>query len=211
MDESTTLTHLAVEHNVSPGETGQRPHNRRVDMASFFSLLSQLSTEVPPGSGQEAHRNPHAEATPVDTANLLRLLQDQFATLLQTSSSETNRDFLVDLIDQIDADINYLPVIHGVSQEFIDGLDRITKKTLAVHMGDVKCPICAERFVDDPHPLVVELPCHKNHVFDLECIAPWLRSKGTCPICRKDFVKKKEPLKVGDSSEHEDEFDSMYA
>ncbi|KAJ2901388.1 hypothetical protein MKZ38_001906 [Zalerion maritima] len=208
-------TPYEVEHGVTAGQTGRRPQNRRVDMESFFSFLHQISTDaissVSSETTPQTHNNRHAEATPVDTANLFRLLQDQFATLRQTSPDATNRDFLEALIQEVDRDIADLPRLHGVGQEFLDGLDRVSKKEiLKGKKGEEKCPICAVKFNEDPHPLVVALPCHTSHCFDLECVAPWLQSKGTCPMCRKNFVRKKEEKKeLKEDSEEEEEFDNM--
>jgi len=41
---------------------------------------------------------------------------------------------------------------------------------------------------------VVQLPCDKagRHRFDLECVGPWLRVKGTCPLDRKMVDGKAE-------------------
>lgn len=44
--------------------------------------------------------------------------------------------------------------------------------------------------MEDPYPLVVRLPCHPTHLFDLECVRPWLRLRGTCPLDRTDFGKQ---------------------
>jgi hypothetical protein len=57
--------------------------------------------------------------------------------------------------------------MQGVSDEFIAQLERIPKKQLERN-PDQSCAICANPFSEDPHPLVVRLPCHKDHVFDLE-------------------------------------------
>ena len=73
------------------------------------------------------------------------------------------------------------------------------------------CPICGEAFLDDEYPLVVELPCHKTHRFDLDCVGPWLRLNGTCPLDRKDLMKKKEFVKTKDEGEDEEDYESMYA
>lgn len=94
----------------------------------------------------------------------------------------------------------------GVTQEFLDGLDRIPKKSLK---AEDDCPICATRFLDDAYPLVVRLPCNARHRFDLECIAPWLALHATCPLCRVDFSKKKAPVVVPDDDEEED-YDDFY-
>ena len=44
----------------------------------------------------------------------------------------------------------------------------------------------------DKYPLVVRLPCHDTHVFDLECISPWLKVHTTCPLDRTDLLVKKD-------------------
>ena len=86
------------------------------------------------------------------------------------------------------------------------------------------CPICNSPFVDDPYPLVVRLPCHTSHIFDLECVRPWLRLQGTCPLDRTDFGKKEREKKrerlerlmkvkkrsEGGEDDEEEEWDGMY-
>lgn len=45
------------------------------------------------------------------------------------------------------------------------------------------CPVCLEEF--DPNMDVAYLPC--NHVFHVECIHSWLRSRDRCPLrCSND-------------------------
>ncbi|EEY21978.1 conserved hypothetical protein [Verticillium alfalfae VaMs.102] len=97
--------------------------------------------------------------------------------------------------------------IPGVGQSYLDALDRVDRKTLG---QEEQCPICAERFLDDQYCLVVELPCHHSHRFDLECVGPWLMGKGSCPMCRKDLTKKKEVPIVQDDEEDDDP-DGLYA
>lgn len=71
----------------------------------------------------------------------------------------------------------------------------------------------------DPYPLVIRLPCHKDHLFDLECIQPWLRLNATCPLDRKDLLRKREVVLVSKEKENlevkeeeeEEEWDEMYA
>jgi len=61
--------------------------------------------------------------------------------------------------------------------------------------------------LDDAYPLVVELPCHKTHRFDLDCVGPWLRLNGTCPLDRKDLMKKREvPMKSKEISTKREDF-----
>jgi hypothetical protein len=98
--------------------------------------------------------------------------------------------------------------IVGVPQSFLDSLERVPKKALK---KDMDCPICGLPFVDDPYPLVVRLPCDPKHLFDLECIAPWLKLKPTCPLDRKDLLKKKEPPPKPVDDDEEEDLDGLYA
>lgn len=47
------------------------------------------------------------------------------------------------------------------------------------------CVICIEDFV--PNTEVLVTPC--NHMFHEECIIPWVKSHGQCPICRSALSK----------------------
>ncbi|KAF5657821.1 zinc finger domain-containing protein [Fusarium heterosporum] len=191
-----------VEHNVKFSE-GRRA-GRRVDMASFFSLLDQIAE---PSGNQTPQHNPHATPTPVDTAALFRLLQDQLNQLHTTAPTSDNREFLESLILTLEDDINDPPTrLAGVSQEFVDSLDRVNRKNLK---KDDDCAICKVPYLEDEYCLVVELPCQGAHQFDLECVGPWLRSKGTCPMCRQEMGKKKEVPIVED--DEEEDGDMMYA
>ncbi|KAL8905055.1 MAG: hypothetical protein Q9207_002870 [Kuettlingeria erythrocarpa] len=69
----------------------------------------------------------------------------------------------------------------------------------------------SDSFLDDQYPLVVRLPCHKDHIFDLECIAPWLKLHATCPMDRKNLLKKKEPPLPAKDEEEDGEYDEMFA
>ncbi|KAI0120468.1 hypothetical protein F4776DRAFT_236001 [Hypoxylon sp. NC0597] len=191
-----------VEHNIEAPE--HPPHRRRPDMSSFTSHLRQISSD-PPTAG--SHHRQHAGPTPVDVAALFRLLQDQFATLAMDAPTDENRDFLGSLTQVLEEDIDSPPdTITGVSQEYLDCLDRVPRKQFK---QDDSCPICAERFLDDPYPLVVELSCHGKHRFDLECVGPWLQSKGTCPMCRKSLTEKKK-VEIPKDDEEEDDVDGLY-
>lgn len=175
-------------------------------MTTFYSFLDQISTTAAPTSRSSSistptHHNPHATPTPVDVSRLLRLVQEQMETLATTAPSPENRDFLTQLVSALEDDILDPPeAVRGVRQEFLDGLERVSRKKLG---ADETCPICAEKFLDDKYCLVVELPCHESHKYDLECVGPWLQSKGCCPLCRKDFTKKKEVV-VEDDEEDDD-------
>jgi hypothetical protein len=174
-------------------------------MSTFNAHLRAISTDP---RDSDASREPLSAPIPADSAALYGLVRDQFATLAQTAPTDQNRTLLLQLIDALELDAPP-EEIHGVTQEYLDGLDRVPRKRLR---KDDACPICADPYLEQEHTLVVQLPCHDSHKFDLECVAPWLLSKGTCPLCRTDFVKKKkvEVPKADDEEENEDP-DMMYA
>ncbi|KAK0707539.1 hypothetical protein B0H67DRAFT_315535 [Lasiosphaeris hirsuta] len=199
-------TQYEVEHNISAPANSGASRRRQVDMSTFTSHLHQIVPDSNPAPEQQ-HNNPHAVPNPVEVAALFRLLQDQMGTLATTAPTDANRDFLRELVEALEEDVAHPPTsIPGVSQEYLDGLDRVSRKTIK---KDETCPICAERYLDDQYCLVVELPCHHSHRFDLECVGPWLRSKGTCPLCRKELAKKKEV--VVDDDEEDDDPNGLYA
>ncbi|KAI1632862.1 hypothetical protein F4809DRAFT_60497 [Biscogniauxia mediterranea] len=191
-----------VEHNIKAQSS--RPHRRRPDMSTFDSHLHQISPDTSATSTHAAHVGP----TPPDVSALYRLLHDQLATLASDAPTGENQSFLQALMTEIQSDIGAPPEqVPGVSQQYLDGLDRVPRRSLK---DDEACPICAERYLDDKYCLVVELPCHGSHRFDLECVGPWLRSKGTCPMCRKNLTEKKVVEVSRDDEEDEDDMDGLY-
>ncbi|KAK0742306.1 hypothetical protein B0T21DRAFT_306867 [Apiosordaria backusii] len=201
-----------VEHNIkTPPPTTTR--RRQIDMSTFTSHLN--STITPD------HTNPHSIPNPVDLSAAFRLVQDQFLTLASSAPTDQNRDLLLHLAQALETDMLNPPTeLEGVSQAYVDALDRVPRKNL---QPDDKCPICMENFLDDPYCLVVELPCGGKHRFDVECVGPWLRTKGTCPCCRADLGERKkakeaeERAKQRDAKgkeveeEDEDDMDGLYA
>ncbi|MCJ1484802.1 hypothetical protein MMC06_004975 [Schaereria dolodes] len=195
-----------VEHNIpdpAPISTTTRP--RRPDLSTFFSTLELVDT-----SNTE---NQHAVPIPGDISAAFRTLADAFERMRQDGGSEQqggeNSGLLERLVETLNSEAEMPPrEVKGVGDEFLAELDRIPKKFLK--RSDV-CPICNNPFLDDEYPLVVRLPCHKSHIFDLECITPWLKLHPTCPLDRKDLVKKKEPPPSPPKNEEEEDYDDMYA
>ncbi|KFY40332.1 hypothetical protein V495_05480 [Pseudogymnoascus sp. VKM F-4514 (FW-929)] len=187
-----------VEHNIQPS-TSTSSSTRRPDMSSFFAKLSQIGADP-----STPHNNPHAQPTPVDMRATFSLLADSYYQIRSTASGPP-AELLTSLISELEEGADRPPMeVEGVSQAFLDALERVDKKKL----GDGSCPICGERFKDDEYPLVVQLPCHPKHWFDLECVGPWLRLKGTCPLDRKAVGEKKKVVVVDDD---EEDYDDMIA
>ena len=106
--------------------------------------------------------------------------------------------------------------VKGVEEEYIAELERVSIKKVK---DDADCPICGNEFKEDPYPLLVRLPCHDTHIFDLECIRPWLLLNGTCPLDRVDLAKKERDRKQkrlddikknSHSDDDEEEWDGLY-
>ncbi|KAL8046841.1 hypothetical protein ABFX02_08G200200 [Erythranthe guttata] len=49
-----------------------------------------------------------------------------------------------------------------------------------------RCAVCLEDF--DTKQYVTSTPC--NHMFHEECIVPWVKSHGKCPVCRFLIIEK---------------------
>ncbi|RKF58100.1 hypothetical protein GcM3_184007 [Golovinomyces cichoracearum] len=194
-----------IDHNIKPNEI-PRHRTRRPSMTSFFSHLAQIESTSP------SHNNPHATPTPVDMAAAERILQDQLLHFLSATSSSGQEAFLQSLITSLEQDIAQPPIeVPGVSQSYLDQLERVSRKSLK--KGD-ECKICGEEFLNDEYSLVVQLPCHPLHRFDLECVGPWLRLQGTCPLDRKnlqDDRKKRLQDLVKSCTDEEEDYDDMYA
>lgn len=56
-----------------------------------------------------------------------------------------------------------------------------------MHLGALlqkDCAVCKDDF--EMSQETIELPC--KHVFHDECILPWIKQSGTCPVCRFELV-----------------------
>ncbi|ODV63938.1 uncharacterized protein ASCRUDRAFT_41685 [Ascoidea rubescens DSM 1968] len=146
-----------------------------------------------------------------DILNLINVLSN-----MADNSNNTlpTANYLIDQLHDILNDDTHNFNNKGVSQEFIDSLERISKKKLKTNDS---CSICRNDFLNDPYPLIVKLN-NCDHIFDLECIGPWLKINPTCPMCRKNVNEKRTielPTKSrnsnnndgGDGEDKEDEED----
>lgn len=196
-----------MEHNIKP-TAAQEPPRRRPDLSTFFSALDQVDT-----SGTHAPNNAHSLPLPGDISAAFRLLANAFDTMRGGAGggpASAHDDLMTSLIESLMREADSPPTeLKGCPDEFIAALDRVPKGQLR---EDQSCPICAMPFLDDAFPLVVRLPCHRDHLFDLECIEPWLKLNATCPMDRKTLWKRpEEKRREAREEDSEEEFDDMYA
>ncbi|PPQ79399.1 LOW QUALITY PROTEIN: hypothetical protein CVT25_002669 [Psilocybe cyanescens] len=103
-----------------------------------------------------------------------------------------NQEALDNIITQIMENSNsHRPV--PATEEIIQKLPReVLEEGSATLEQD--CAVCKEQFKlgsEDPdEQIVVTLPC--KHPFHEPCIVPWLKSSGTCPVCRYALVPQPE-------------------
>ncbi|TKA79526.1 hypothetical protein B0A49_01092 [Cryomyces minteri] len=205
------MSSYEVEHNIAAQkQPSDRP--RRPDLSTFFSTLDTVDT-----SGERQPSNVHSLPQPGDVSAAYRTLAHAFEMMRVNGrtvngsgeGAEGGIDVLEFLIDNLMQGAEAPPrEVEGVPDSFLTELERVPKKSLKAQDS---CPICSNPFLDDEFPLVVRLPCHKDHLFDLDCIGPWLKLNPTCPLDRQVLLKKKEPQPVTKEDEVDGEWDDMFA
>lgn len=201
------ITALAEHAQDDPNTQSQ---SRRPDLSSLYTLISEITPDP-------SQRNrPDAVPVPGDISAAFRHLADALRTM-QRDHDSTETDLLQSMIEQLLSTADAPPKeVKGVDEDYIGQLERVP---IAKVKSDADCPICGNAFKEDPHPLLVRLPCHNTHVFDLECIRPWLLLNGTCPLDRVDLAKRERERKEARLAEikknaapddDEEEWDGLY-
>ncbi|QDS72268.1 hypothetical protein FKW77_006331 [Venturia effusa] len=169
-----------IEHGVNLTQTPKRP-TRRPDLSTYYSTVNEAYGD------EETINNPHSAPTPESVTAAFRLLADAYEIMLNEHGGDNNE--LRDMIAELEARAGQPPKERqGVPDSFLVDLDRVAK---------------------NEYPLVVRLPCDDRHLFDLECIRPWLKLNPTCPLDRKVLVKKRDPPSKDDAEE--EDYDDYYA
>jgi len=99
-----------------------------------------------------------------------------------------NQEALDQIITQLMENSNaHRPV--PATEEIIEKLSKevLMEKSPFLQMD---CAICKDQFklgTEDPdEQVVITLPC--KHPYHQSCILPWLKTNGTCPVCRHQLV-----------------------
>lgn len=205
-----SIDQLPGEHAGDTVDHSQGPP-RRPDMSSIISLLAEIRPESPENRTRE-----HAVPLPGDVSAAFRGLAEAYQQM-QRDNENADSDLVENMIEALMSSAERPPQeVKGVDEEYIAALERVNIKKVK---KDADCPICGNDFIDDTHPLLVQLPCHATHIFDLECIRPWLLLNGTCPLDRVDLAQRErdrkkahlESIKKNAAPEDdEEEWDGLY-
>ncbi|KAL6080113.1 E3 ubiquitin-protein ligase RZF1 [Balamuthia mandrillaris] len=109
---------------------------------------------------------------------LASLVSSATATTASDDAEESSFQRLLDRLRELHPPAGPPPA----SREALDGLPSLR---VHAHLKEeaVRCPVCFEDFVVGRR--VLALPC--RHVFDKECVVPWLKQHNTCPVCRYEL------------------------
>nr|GEX56321.1 putative RING-H2 finger protein ATL71 [Tanacetum cinerariifolium] len=80
----------------------------------------------------------------------------------------------------------YKPMLRQVSLYYRDTDSRPKSQEKQDNEDGKRCAVCLDDF--KPREMVTLTPC--NHMFHDNCIIPWVKSRGQCPVCR--FVISEE-------------------
>ncbi|CAO2813257.1 unnamed protein product [Amaranthus hypochondriacus] len=109
----------------------------------------------------------------------------------QTDNSKLTKDEQEMALKKLKKEIyNPMPKIlaRRVSLYYRDLNKGVNTKTFDKHNDEDRksCAVCLEDF--NPREEVMLTPC--NHMFHEECIVPWVKDNGLCPICRTTFYER---------------------
>lgn len=134
-----------VEHSI-PAEQKEQPR-RRPDLSTFFTTLDLVDT-----TGSRQPQNAHALPLPRDISAAFRNLANAFSMMQSGSSTpyeQGHNDLLEQLVESLMQSAEHPPTeVQGVSDEFIEQLERVPKKALK---QDQSCPICSNPFLEGMH------------------------------------------------------------
>ncbi|KAF8973439.1 hypothetical protein BGZ46_009854 [Entomortierella lignicola] len=196
------------------------PHKARKPNNQGRSLNPDLSHFMPREETEEEYSSSRSTLTSGPGSNDFRRLAEMLGAFREREEplgDEAHQQFLDNLITQL-MDEAGASGKHGpppASKSFIRELPFVPLKDVK---RDEACIICNENLQENESKAgVTKLPC--KHVFDRECIVPWLELHNNCPACRAevpsddpDWIKKKRDAELAKyAAEAEIDEDWMYS
>ena len=88
------------------------------------------------------------------------------------------RDAFLDLITRLSERDTGRMGTPPAAKEAVEKLETV-KVTPDMHDSEEqKCPVCQEKLEGE----ATKMPC--GHLFDNDCLKPWLHQHNSCPVCR---------------------------
>lgn len=148
--QSLPVNGTLVEHNIPTSQPAEQQPRRRPDLSTFFSTLELVDT-----SGTHEPHNQNSLPLPRDISAAFRNLANAFDMMRGGSGvaqEQGHNELIEQLVESLMASAENPPnKVEGVSDEFIEQLDRVPKKNLRSEMS---CPICSNPFLDGMNVLL---------------------------------------------------------
>ncbi|KAG0735954.1 hypothetical protein G6F57_002065 [Rhizopus arrhizus] len=173
-------------------------------MTSYFDELGITSTQKKKivDVDLDAFMNPtpasqHSNSVETNVQQLIQTANffNQFREQMQTEGNVAQEEFLDNLVSQLlEESQNDIKGPPPASKRFINALPNVR-----VLNDDDTCIICKDNLMQSSNA-VTRMPC--GHLFDKECIIPWLELHNTCPMCRYQ-VETEEKVKQEEEEERQ--------
>ncbi|WVQ74907.1 hypothetical protein IAR50_004515 [Cryptococcus sp. DSM 104548] len=196
-------THTSVtvgSFNLRGNVGGQgAPHNPFAAFGGFDD--SDPFAADPPGAGNRPRNDPNMS----DEERLQQEARQVLQTITAVLSGEGGPGFVFpgggNLGDYAGSDGEFQDILDRfmdaagpqgsvpANDTVIEGLPRFNFDGKSLAQSQFKdCPVCKDDFqVNDA---VVRIPC--QHLFHDDCLVPWLKQNGTCPVCRFSLVSEED-------------------
>ncbi|KAM0830466.1 hypothetical protein ACQ4PT_066187 [Festuca glaucescens] len=122
----------------------------------------------------DADNSPHAHSMSEEEINTLPVFKYKFQAQQGSTAARKRQEELSFLVGSTSCFNYYIFAFSVQKKQDADG-------TSIIPEDELTCSICLEQVgVGD---LLRSLPC--LHQFHVNCIDPWLRQQGTCPVCKR--------------------------
>ena len=118
--------------------------------------------------------------------------RDGFTVVMSSDRSRNGQNPIEQLIRGLMTRMQITPENRTpTDRNIIDSLPVVRyDKSNPDHQQSTSCTICVTDFEDGDQ--LVSLPC--GHLFNKECIVPWLKNSSLCPNCRQNIRQAPSPL-----------------